>query len=56
MAVRHIKNEDSSVPMEVPDELLKAWHAEEWSNYELKMQKLKEGFDLLHKYYPHFWD
>jgi hypothetical protein len=55
-AVKHIKNEDGSVTVEVPDELFKAWHAEELSNHELKKQKLKEGFNLLYKYYPHLWD
>lgn len=55
-AVKRIKNEDGSVTVEVPDELLKAWHTEEWNNYELKKQKLKEGFDLLFEYYPHLWD
>lgn len=44
------------VTVEAPDELFQAWRAEEWNNYELKMQKLKEGFDLLYKYYPHLWD
>ena len=56
MAVRRIKNEDGSVTVEVPDELVQAWRDEEWANYELKRQKLKEGFDLLFEYYPHLWD
>lgn len=53
---KRIKNEDGSVTVEAPDELLKAWYAEEQANYELKKQKLKEGFDLLYEYYPHLWD
>ena len=55
-AVKRIKNEDGSVTVEAPDELFKAWRAEEQANYELKAQKLKEGFALLYKYYPHLWD
>lgn len=56
MAVRRIKNEDGSITVEVPDELVQAWREEEWANFELKEKKLKEGFDLLFKYYPHLWD
>lgn len=56
MAVRRVKNEDGSVTVEIPDELVQAWREEEWANYETKMKKLKEGFDLLYEYYPHFWD
>ena len=48
--------EKGCITAEVPVELIQAWRAEEWNNYELKMQKLKEGFDLLYKYYPHLWD
>lgn len=55
-AVKRIKNEDGSVTVEAPDGLLQAWRDEEWANHELKMKKLKEGFDLLYKYYPHLWD
>lgn len=55
-AVKRIKNEDGSVTVEAPDDLRKAWYAEEQANYELKKQKLKEGFDLLYEYYPHLWD
>ena len=56
MAVKRIKNEDGSVTVEVPDELVQAWRDEEWANYNLKMKKLKDGFDLLFEYYPHLWD
>lgn len=55
-AAKRIKNEDDSITVEVPDELLKAWHKEEWENYEIKRNKLKEGFELLYKFYPNLWD
>lgn len=55
-AVRRIKNEDGGVTVEAPDELLRAWRDEERANHELKMKKLKEGFNLLFEYYPHLWD
>jgi hypothetical protein len=55
-AVKRIENEDGSVTVEAPDELLKAWREEEWANYNLKMNKLRKGFDLLYKHYPNFWD
>jgi hypothetical protein len=38
------------------NELLEAWREEEQKTHEYKMQKLKEGFDLLYKYYPDLWD
>ena len=44
------------VEIEVPDDLLQAWRNEEKEQYEYKMSKLKEGFDLLYKYYPTLWD
>lgn len=55
-AVKRMKNEDGSVTVEAPDDLFRAWRDEETANYELKLKKLKEGFDLLYKYYPHLWD
>lgn len=55
-AVKRIVNKDGGVTIEVPDELLQAWRAEEKANYELKRDKLKEGFDLLYKFYPNLWD
>ena len=55
-ATKRIKNKDGSITVSVPDEEFEAWHKEEWANYELKRQKLKEGFDLLYEYYPHLWD
>jgi hypothetical protein len=55
-AVKRIKQEDGSIIVEMPDELFQAWREEEWANYEMKMKKLKEGFDLLYEYYPHLWD
>lgn len=37
-------------------ELLRAWHEEEKQNYENKMKRLKEGFDLLFEIYSNLWD
>jgi hypothetical protein len=54
--MKRIKNEDGSVTIEAPDELFQAWREEEIANFELKGKKLKEGFDLLFKNYPHLWD
>lgn len=48
--------EDGCVTVEAPDELLDAWRKEEQEIYNFKMQKLKEGFDLLYKWYPNLWD
>ena len=45
-----------SVTIEAPDHLYKAWREEEKQNYELKMKRLKEGFDLLYDIYPNLWD
>lgn len=36
--------------------LLQAWREEEKRNYENKMKRLKEGFDLLCEIYPNLWD
>lgn len=47
---------DGGVAIEVPDNLLQAWRDEEIQQHEYKMQKLKEGFDLLYKWYPNLWD
>lgn len=55
-AVMRIKNEDGSITVEAPDELLKAWREEEKRNYEEKMKRLKEGFDLLYENYPNLWE
>jgi hypothetical protein len=44
------------VTAEAPDEYVKAWRDEERKIYEYKMQKLKEGFDLMYKWYPNLWD
>lgn len=55
-AVKRIKNEDGSITVEVPDYLLKAWREEEWQNFDIKRNKLKEGFELLYKFYPNLWD
>jgi hypothetical protein len=52
---RH-KNSDGSITFYAPENLLERWRAEEQANYELKMKKLKEGFDLLYKWYPTLWD
>ena len=55
-AVKRVKNDDGSVTVEAPDGLFQAWRDEEIANHELKIKKLKEGFDLLYKHYPHLWD
>ena len=49
-------NDDGSVTVETPTELLEAWRAEDLAIYNYKMEKLKEGFDLLYKYFPNLWD
>lgn len=38
------------------EELLEAWREEEKRNYEEKMKRLKEGFDLLYEIFPNLWD
>ena len=38
------------------EDLARAWKEEELRNYENKMKKLKEGFDLLYEIYPNLWD
>lgn len=48
--------ENGCVTVEAPDELLKAWREEDLKIHEYKMKKLKEGFDLLQKYYSNLWD
>lgn len=50
------KKEKGCITVEAPDELLQAWREEEQKIHEYKMQKLKEGFDLLYKWYPNLWD
>lgn len=55
-AVKRTENEDGGITVEAPEELLEAWREEEKRNYENKLKKLKEGFDLLFKYYPNLWD
>lgn len=55
-AVKRVKNEDGSITVDAPEKLVQAWREEEWANYELKRTRLKEGFDLLYKYYSHLWD
>lgn len=55
-AVKRIKNEDGSITVEAPDELLEAWREEEKRNHEEKMKRLKEGFDLLYEIFPNLWD
>ena len=44
------------ITIEGADDLYKAWLEEEKVNYEAKMKKLKEGFDLLYDIYPNLWD
>lgn len=55
-SVKRTENEDGSISVEAPDDVIKNWHEEEKANYELKKSKLKEGMDLLYKYYPYLWD
>jgi hypothetical protein len=55
-AVKRIENEDGSISVSAPDELLHAWREEEMRNYNEKMKRLKEGFDLLYEVYPNLWD
>lgn len=47
---------EGGVEIEAPDDLLQAWRDEEKEPYEYRMKKLKEGFDLLYKWYPNLWD
>ena len=53
---RRYKNSDGSITVYAPEDLLERWRVEERANHELKMKKLKEGFDLLYKWYPTLWD
>ena len=55
-AVERIENKDGSISVSAPDELLLAWREEEMRNYNEKMKRLKEGFDLLYEVYPNLWD
>ena len=50
------EKEKGCVTVEAPDGLLQDWREEERKIHEYKMQKLKEGFDLLYKWYPNLWD
>lgn len=50
------KREKGCVTVSASDELVRAWRDEELRNYEDKMKKLKEGFDLLFEVYPNLWD
>lgn len=50
------KKIEGGIEIEAPDDLLEAWRQEEREHYEYKMSKLKEGFDLMYKYYPNLWD
>ena len=47
---------EGGIEIEAPDDLLQAWRDEEKEHYEYKMSKLKEGLDLLYKWYPNLWD
>lgn len=55
-ATTRIKNEDGSITFEAPEGLLEAWCEEEQEQHKYKMGKLKEGFELLYKWYPNLWD
>jgi hypothetical protein len=47
---------EGSVTITGSDELAQAWHEESVRNHENKMNRLKEGFDLLFEIYPNLWD
>lgn len=47
---------DGCVTLKIPDDLYAAWREEEMRNYNEKMKRLKEGFDLLFEVYPNLWD
>lgn len=47
---------DGEVTILGPDGLLHAWREEEARNYKEKMDRLKEGFDMLYDIFPHLWD
>jgi hypothetical protein len=49
-------SEPGCVTVKAPIELLEAWRAEELANDEAKMTELKQGFDLLFKWYQNLWD
>jgi hypothetical protein len=44
--------EDSSILQDLSAE----WRKEEIAQYEEKMKRLKEGFDLLYEVFPNLWD
>ena len=55
--VKREESEKGCVTISGGDEdLLRAWKEEEMRNYNNKMKKLKEGFDLLYEVYPNLWD
>ena len=47
---------EGGIEIEAPDDLLQAWRDEEKEQYEYRMKKLKEGLDLMYKWYPNLWD
>lgn len=50
------EREKGCVSVSAPEELLQAWREEEERNYANKMNRLKEGFDLLYEFFPNLWD
>ena len=42
--------------LSILQDLSAEWHKEQLAQYEEKMKRLKEGFDLLHEVFPNRWD
>ena len=51
-----VERESGKVTVFGKEDLLEAWREEEKRNYEEKMKRLKEGFDLLYEIFPNLWD
>ena len=51
-----VERESGKVTIFGKEDLLNAWREEEKRNYEEKMKRLKEGFDLLYEIFPNLWD
>lgn len=49
------ERENGKVTVFGNEDLLEAWREEERKNYEEKMKRLKEGFDLLYEVFPNLW-
>lgn len=55
-SIQRYKNADGSITVYAPEDKLAAWREEEIKNHNIKLKKLKEGFELLYKWYPTLWD